>query len=885
MADSGATGTTGLGARLNVKEALRRRPSLTLADLIAGRFAGLDVLTTGASGTGSRLRIRGQSTALLNADPLVIVDGVRLFGTKAPARASAPSRLDDINVEEIEDLEILSGPAATARFGPYASNGVILVTTRTGSVGRVQVRAYADGGVITDPNTYPDIWALWGKRTGQTVSSRCNLTLVPANTCVIDSLAHGNVMNIDSVTPLDRGYRTQAGAQVSGGTRAVQYFVAAEREDETGVYRMPERDQRFLEAERGVASLPQDQIRPSAFDRTSVRANVTVKPVASLRFDLSTAYIDGTTRLLFNEDNSSGLGFAAYGGDWQKNSGRNGYFLGGYRQPVGDLMSQGNSQDIGRFIGGISTEFKPVSWLQINASQGWDDGKQTNLFFLRKGEGPDRPMDRYGSAERLREHQEQKTSDIHVTFSNAITPRISSVATVGWQGLNTDVVRRSASGNFLPQGSSNPDDAELKGGGEQTFASGATSFYLSEQLVLDKVLSLSGTLRRDAYSYGSYDVPDGFMNGSLGASWTLSEHAFMQHASAINLLRLRAGYGVSRTMPDAFTGVAALWRFTTPQSPPPSTAPGAETNRELDVGADLSMFGNGSLLQLTYFNKSAADVVVTSGFGNPESPAYYQRGMSVSNRGLELSLHQRILDRRNLSASFALVGSTLRNRVTEVYDGVVPPYWGNRTTLRSLPGYPMFGFWQYSYTYNDANGDGIIATSELTTHDNLQYIGPSFPTKQVSVLPNVELFNHNVRINAQIDSKWGFRKFNNTLRHQCQSQSSCRGRNDRSASLAEQAAALALTAPPRATYAGMIENGAFTRLREVTVALDLPDAFARATRSAGWTLMLTGRNLGVSTDYTGIDPEASVSASDTNTDELFSTPLPRTFVVRLNVRF
>ena len=135
-----------------------------------------------------------------------------------------------------------------------------------------------------------------------------------------------------------------------------------------------------------------------------------------------------------------------------------------------------------------------------------------------------------------------------------------------------------------------------------------------------------------------------------------------------------------------------------------------------------------------------------------------------------------------------------------------------------------------------------------------------------------------------MDSKWGFKKFNNTLRHQCQSGVSCRGRYDRSASLQEQANALATA---QAVYSGMFEDGSFTRFRELSVAYDMPARWAKAVRASRWSVVLTGRNLGVITNYSGVDPEAMSANSDdaTGGEEFFSTPPLRILVLRMNFSF
>jgi hypothetical protein len=154
----------------------------------------------------------------------------------------------------------------------------------------------------------------------------------------------------------------------------------------------------------------------------------------------------------------------------------------------------------------------------------------------------------------------------------------------------------------------------------------------------------------------------------------------------------------------------------------------------------------------------------------------------------------------------------------------------------------------------------------------------------MSVTPSIDLFKRTLRLSAQLDSKWGYKKFNNTLRHRCQGGASCRGLYDKSAPLSEQAAALAVNQV--GVFAGMFEDGAFTRLREASVAYTIPQRYAAMVHASALNLILTGRNLAVWTNYSGVDPEAARDNSDTRgAEEYFATPPLRVITLRLNVTF
>ncbi len=96
---------------INVADKIQDIPAANMGQLLSGRAAGVQVVTTGETGGGSRIRIRGQSSLSLSNQPVVIIDGVRVSGNAGSSAlgvgGATPSRLDDINPEEIESIEIV----------------------------------------------------------------------------------------------------------------------------------------------------------------------------------------------------------------------------------------------------------------------------------------------------------------------------------------------------------------------------------------------------------------------------------------------------------------------------------------------------------------------------------------------------------------------------------------------------------------------------------------------------------------------------------------------------------------------------------------------------------------------------------------------------------
>jgi len=132
----------------------------TFADAMSGRDAGVQVLQSGGTvGTGTRIRIRGQTSLSLSNEPVYYVDGVRVESgdnsLSIGTGGQAPSRINDINPEDIANVEVVKGPAAATLYGTQAANGVIRITTKHGVAGPARWRIYAEGGMLKDKNQYP----------------------------------------------------------------------------------------------------------------------------------------------------------------------------------------------------------------------------------------------------------------------------------------------------------------------------------------------------------------------------------------------------------------------------------------------------------------------------------------------------------------------------------------------------------------------------------------------------------------------------------------------------------------------------------------------------------------------------------------------------------
>src|SRR5216117_2312511 len=272
-------------AVIKAQDVVQQAQPANFADLLSGRAPSVQVLEAGGSvGTGVRIRIRGVSSLSLSNEPAYYVDGAKV---EAGARdngatlsigtgGQATSRVNDLNPEDIQSIEVVKGPAATTLYGTQAGNGVVRITTRQGVTGRPQWSVYSELGVLNDDNNYPDNFFSWGHTVvGDTVKQCILIQSVGASPyCGIDSLTRFNVLRNPATTPYGTGYRGRVGVQLSGGSDQARYYLSGEYSDEVGVLRMPGTDYARLTAERSVDTLPYIQYRPNELKSVSTRANL-----------------------------------------------------------------------------------------------------------------------------------------------------------------------------------------------------------------------------------------------------------------------------------------------------------------------------------------------------------------------------------------------------------------------------------------------------------------------------------------------------------------------------------------------------------------------------------------------------------------------------------
>lgn len=149
---------------------LNKVPVTNVVDALSGKVAGVNISkSSGDIGASTRITIRGVSTIFGNAQPLIVVDGVVMNNSTYGANSGTdvPNGLADINPEDIESLNVLKGGAATSLYGMRGTNGVIVITTKTGTKGKALGITFSSNVSFSNPYIFPNYQNSYGQGLNQ----------------------------------------------------------------------------------------------------------------------------------------------------------------------------------------------------------------------------------------------------------------------------------------------------------------------------------------------------------------------------------------------------------------------------------------------------------------------------------------------------------------------------------------------------------------------------------------------------------------------------------------------------------------------------------------------------------------------------------------------
>ncbi len=625
---------------------LKTAPVQNVSEMLAAREPGVSILPSGGlTGEGARIRIRGAASLSQPNEPIVYVDGVRVdrgggFGDYVGTGGGGyPSRLDDINPESIEHIEILKGPAAATLYGTEASAGVIQIFTKQGSRGAPQFDFMTEQGISRFPkNRYMPNWGFARSDTQATRLSQFYGTTIQAFVPFSRSVVSDNLF--------ETGYTNNFSGAVNGGTSAVTYYINGRYSHDDGPFGNrhlgPANDlDRSAQGSASLVILPASNVKVKVnadyvdrFHMTPSNNNNIYGTISSAIFskpELAQCYSGGVptgTGSCTTDGNPSSplapgnpLGQSAFG-------------------TVREDMQEQIKQDAKHFTGSVNIAYQPVTQVSLDATLGVDVVNQVSTDFAPFGYDVDQFISLDPDGYKFLDDRTRReiTAETKATWTTKIGQDFQSTLVGGGQAILAKVEDVGEGGEHFPG-----PGLEIVGAGS------APSIY-------ERFLSTVnvGAFAQDQIAYrdfafltlgGRYDRHSAFGKTTQGVFYpkasiavqpsSLSSWSSSALRSHLSTLRVRAAIGASGLQPGAFDKFTTFSPLTSELGPGlvpsnlgnPDLKP--ERSTEWEVGSELGILSDRAGLELTYWNRVTRDAL----YPRQYAPSGGFRSVQLSNIG------------------------------------------------------------------------------------------------------------------------------------------------------------------------------------------------------------------------------------------------------------
>jgi TonB-linked SusC/RagA family outer membrane protein len=881
------------------------------SQLIQGKLAGVQVVNnSGLPGSGTNIVVRGTGT-FTNAEPLYVIDGIQ----------SGSGEFNAINPNDIEEITVLKDASSVAIYGARGANGVVIVTTRKGKTGAPRLTYNGSVG-LAQP------WKKLDLLNARQYMDFVNDYAVTTNTKLPPKLTTSDVL-VDRTNWQNEIFRTakvqEHNLGISGGSEKTTYNVSFGYADQEAIMR-PYRFKRFnlrasLEEHVGkrlrLGQMINFQYRVTSGNTASFIDALRMPPYSPIYDpnnlggyarvttidDLNDAYNPFTTMFLTERRNRDINNYGQFWGEfdiwnglkWRTQASLSFWNYSGYN--YSQANRNGNLLNPNGITENYGWSITPLIENILSYDKKWGDHSLTALVgntYQRGGV--------YRS--------------LNVTGSEFPNDQITQIGAAG---------KNSISGASAGSYSLLSYFARLNYG------------YLGRYL-------LTASFRRDGVPvFGKSNRFGNFP--AVGFAWRVSEEAFMKDLTVVSDLKFRASWGRTgnASIPGFLDQVNVFKGLNNNNSvyslgPNKDYAQGATVNQaaspnlrweettQTDVGLDLALLRNRLVLTLDYYNRQNNGLLVyvpiplSTGVGGPYDPTgrIPLNAASAFNRGVETSL---TFQGQSGDFRYSLSGNVSynKNQVTSLgTEGATPIVSGSvnqiSSTTRTDVGQPVGAFYGYvvdrvlsttaeasglqtmqkdikagDFLYKDLNGDGVIDEKDQT------YLGSPIPKWQYGANLNASYKGFDLMVALQ--GLGGVQLFNG-LKYWTQGMT--RPFNAETAILNRWRKDGDVASLPRAGQNSAnnftrpssfyVENGAYLRVRNVTLGYSLPKTWLGNWTSNAVTnarLYVTAQNLFTFTRYGGYDPEVSSQG-----DFLFQRgidngqyPQPRTFLLGLQLGF
>lgn len=827
------TGTGGVTQRravgnvietIKASDVLEVAPARSVEQLIGARTPGLIVLpATGQVGTGAQLRVRGASSLSLSNDPLIYIDGVRMDANSArgPVQrgGAGASRLNDINPEDIESIEVIKGPAASTLYGTEASNGVIQIITKRGRTGATHFDFTTRQGTNWLANPEGRAGTLYTKvaATGEILSFNLYQHEIDAG--------HGPIFT----NGRNQGYVTS----LNGGTDANRYYMSASYDDDVGIVAW-NWDKKF-----------------------SGRANIDAAVGDKLRLQGSLGHIRDRIRLAQPAIDVDPFSNLVWGTPLTMNAGKRGFS----NSPPEEWPTVESHADNDRTTISLTAMYEPKSWFTHRLVTGLDVGAENNWLLY-----PRQPLanldflgnNGLGSKSVQRVSRNFLTLDYAGTLKYGLSEALRFTTSVGLQHYRSEVSAITATASTFPAGPiTTVSGGATRNGLEDYQANATVGMFVQQQAAWNNRVFVTAAIRGDDNSAFGKSFSAAYYP-KLSASWVLSEEPWWK-VPFVGDFRVRGALGSAGTQPGTFDA-ARLYDPSVGYQNAPGLIPFSygnpelkpERSRELEMGFETTVLNGRADISYTHYSRNITDAIVNS----PIPPSIGFPGVQVINIGRvsgwgnELSANLRVLEGKRVSWE---LGTQLASNGNRIEDMGATKFLtvGGGGLAQNRVGFGIADFFLYKVRSATLDAGGFVTSAICdggTGPSGLEQGGPdvscalaprvlwghSQPTWQAGLNTTVTLFQK-LRLYGRVDGNGGHLQSNTEIRalHNQGSTLPVILRND---PLLQEYRSIEADAP--GTY-----NAGFLRLRELSATYTLPPALFSRLGASGATLSAAGRNL------------------------------------------
>jgi TonB-linked SusC/RagA family outer membrane protein len=585
------TGTGGVTQRravgnvvetIDAKNVLEVAPARSVDQLIGARTPGLIVLpSTGQVGTGAQLRVRAASSLTLSNDPIIYIDGVRMDASAArgPVQrgGAGASRLNDVNPEDIESIEVIKGPAAATLYGTEASNGVIQIITKRGKSGKAQFSFTTRQGTNWLANPLGRAGMLYAP--GPTAGQVIGFNLYKHE----EESGKGAIFS----TGRNAGYQ----GNVAGGTDANRYYLSGTYDDDVGIVKW-NWDRKF-----------------------TGRANLDILANNKLRLQGSVSHIRDRIRLAQNDIATDPFSQLVWGTPRTMNGASRGF---SNTPPEEWSLIEGHA-DNDRTTLSFNADFNPLSWFTNRLVTGLDVSSENNwLLYPRMPLGAQDPIGSLGTGQKsaARTTRSFLTLDYSGNVKYGWGEAYKFTTSVGLQHYRAEISTIGATATTFPAVPITTVTGGSQTTGNEQFSANATvGMYVQQQAAWNNRVFLTAALRGDDNSTFGKDFKAAYYP-KFSASWVVSEEPWFK-LPLVNDLRLRSALGAAGTQPGTFDA-ARLYQPTVGYQDAPGLVPFSygnpqlkpERSQELELGFESTIINGKVDLSYTHYGRSITDAIV-----------------------------------------------------------------------------------------------------------------------------------------------------------------------------------------------------------------------------------------------------------------------------------